>query len=103
MLSFRGTRSLSTWIANLDLVLEDLDDELCLGCSAHRGFWKSWQTVEKNLTAEIDSALEARPGYSVTLTGHSYGAALATLGAVALRNAGYKIELVSGERVNLAR
>ncbi|KAL4805037.1 Alpha/Beta hydrolase protein [Aspergillus unguis] len=92
VLSFRGSRTFDTWIANLDFGLVAVDD-LCEGCEAHEGFWKSWQVVADSITSGIDSALETYPDYTVVFTGHSFGAALATLGAVQLRNAGYAIEL----------
>lgn len=93
-MSFRGSRTVDTWIANLDFGKDGVDD-LCSGCEVHGGFWKSWQVVADTLTSGVKSALETYPGFTVVFTGHSFGAALATLGAVQLRNAGYSIEHVS--------
>ncbi|KAL3476457.1 Alpha/Beta hydrolase protein [Aspergillus californicus] len=92
VLSFRGSRTLDTWIANLDFGLEAVDD-LCTGCEVHGGFWKSWEVVADSIASGIESALTTYPGYTVVFTGHSFGAALATLGAAELRKAGYTIEL----------
>ncbi|KAJ5831757.1 hypothetical protein N7474_000068 [Penicillium riverlandense] len=91
VLSFRGSRTLSTWIANLNFDLSN--STLCSGCEVHTGFWKSWDTVSAKLKSEIDSAMKKYPGYTLVLTGHSFGAALAVLGGTALRNAGYKPNL----------
>lgn len=94
VVSFRGSRTIDTWIANLDFGKDSLDD-LCSGCEVHGGFWKSWEVVADTVTSGIDSALETYPGFTVVFTGHSFGAALATLGAAQLRDAGYAIEHVS--------
>jgi hypothetical protein len=93
VLSFRGSRTLSTWIANLDFGLTD--SSLCSDCEVHGGFWKAWETVADDVTAKIKTALTTYSGYTLVLTGHSFGAAVATLGGTVLRNAGYKLELVS--------
>jgi triacylglycerol lipase len=93
VVSFRGSRTLDTWIANLDFGKDSID--LCSGCEVHGGFWRSWEVVAGDITSGIESALAAYPGYTVVFTGHSFGAAIATLGAAQLRNSGYAIELVS--------
>ncbi|RJE27479.1 Extracellular lipase [Aspergillus sclerotialis] len=92
IMAFRGSRSLSTWIANLDFATEDIGS-ICTGCEAHGGFWKSWEAVADSLVAQIKSAVDAHPQYTLVFTGHSFGGAMATLGATAMRNDGYKIEL----------
>ncbi|KAL4914460.1 Alpha/Beta hydrolase protein [Aspergillus aurantiobrunneus] len=92
VVSFRGSRTIDTWVANLDFGLEAVDD-LCSGCEVHGGFWKAWQVVADTLTTGIEDALTTYPDYTVVFTGHSFGGALATLGATQLRNAGYSIEL----------
>lgn len=92
-MAFRGSRSLSTWIANFDFGTEDVNS-ICPGCKAHGGFWKSWEGVADSLGAQIKSAVDAHPEYTLVFTGHSFGGAMATLGATAMRNDGYKIELV---------
>lgn len=92
VLAFRGSRSVQNWIANLDFGAEDID--ICDGCKAHSGFWKAWGSVEDALTAKIKSAVVEYPEYTLVFTGHSFGSAVATLGAASLRSNGYTIELV---------
>jgi triacylglycerol lipase len=55
----------------------------------------AWKAVSVALTAQVASAVSAYPSYTLVLTGHSLGGALAALGGTALRNAGYSLELVS--------
>lgn len=93
VLSFRGSSSVENWIADLDFIKTDVD--LCDGCEAHGGFWKSWESVAGQVTAHINSALSTYPGYTLVITGHSLGAAVATLAGTVLRNAGHSLELVS--------
>ncbi|KAE8344748.1 hypothetical protein BDV24DRAFT_171310 [Aspergillus arachidicola] len=92
VLSFRGTRSIETWAANVQLGKEDVD-ELCDGCEVHTGFWKSWESVA---TATLDGArkaLQAYPGFKLAVTGHSFGGAVGTLAATVLRNSGSEVAL----------
>ncbi|OJJ44000.1 hypothetical protein ASPZODRAFT_18775 [Penicilliopsis zonata CBS 506.65] len=92
VVSFRGSRTLSTWLA--DLVFDQVNaSSICVGCEVHSGFWGSWQTVASDVTAQVESAVARYPGFSVVFTGHSFGAAVATLGAAVLRHSGHKIEL----------
>ncbi|KAJ5146541.1 Lipase class 3 [Penicillium bovifimosum] len=88
VVSFRGSRTLSTWLANINFDLTDASS-LCPGCEAHDGFLQSWETVADDLTAKIAAAQATYSGYTLVLTGHSFGAAVAALGGTALRNAGY--------------
>ncbi|RMJ23986.1 Extracellular lipase [Aspergillus sp. HF37] len=92
VVAFRGTTSADTWIANLNFAADDIDS-VCSGCEAHGGFWQAWGSVADTLTAEIESAAKEYPDYTLVFTGHSFGGAMATLGATVLRNAGHTIEL----------
>ena len=94
VLSFRGSSNLENWIANLDVLKTSLPN-FCDGCEAHSGFWNAWETVADELTAQIDGAIIDYPSYQLVFTGHSLGAALATLAGTALRTIGYELELVS--------
>lgn len=94
VISFRGSRTISNWIANLEFDLTDASD-LCAGCEAHSGFLAAWETVAADITSQIHSAMQTYSGHKLVLTGHSLGAALAALGGTALRNAGYELDLVS--------
>ncbi|KKK19637.1 hypothetical protein P175DRAFT_0434816 [Aspergillus ochraceoroseus IBT 24754] len=91
VVSFRGSSDLSNWIADLDISLTD--SSLCSGCKIHSGFWKAWETVATTITAKVEAAVSSYSGYTLVFTGHSYGAALAAVGATVLREAGYTIDL----------
>ncbi|KAL1984371.1 hypothetical protein VTN96DRAFT_9232 [Rasamsonia emersonii] len=92
VLSFRGSETLENWIADLEADLVDAS-AICSGCEAHDGFLSSWNSVASTLTSKISSAVNEHPSYKLVFTGHSLGAALATLGAVSLRESGYNIDL----------
>lgn len=92
MVLFRGSRTFENWIANIDFPLESVD--LCSGCKAHNGFWEAWQAVADELSGKLTAAIKEYSEYKVIFTGHSFGGAMATLGATALRNDGVDIDLV---------
>jgi predicted lipase len=98
VLSFRGSRTLENWIDDL-AVLPTSISNICSGCDAHLGFWESWQSVSDTITPHINTAVAQYPSYNLVITGHSLGAALATIAATALRVAGHKIDLVSTAHV----
>lgn len=94
VVSFRGTRTLTTWIANINFGFTDASS-ICSGCEAHSGFLESWEVVADGLTSKIEAAQTIYPGYTLVVTGHSFGGALAALGGTILRNAGYEPNVVS--------
>ena len=94
VLSFRGSRSISNWITNLDFGSKNASS-LCDGCEAHGGFFDSWNSVSDQLSSQLSSAASENPDYKIVVTGHSLGAALATLAAVDLRNNGTELDLVT--------
>jgi alpha-beta hydrolase superfamily lysophospholipase len=93
VLSFRGSRTLSNWIADISTAL--IPSSLCRGCEVHQGSLDDFQTVASTLKTQIDSAQKAYPGYALVVTGHSLGGALAMLCGTDLHNQGYTIALVS--------
>lgn len=93
IVSFRGSRTLDSWITNLNLDATATD--ICSGCTAHRGFWNSWVDARDRVVAAVKQASTTYPTYQITVTGHSLGGAIATLAAAQLRNSGYTVALYS--------
>lgn len=75
--AFRGSESVQNWIDNLDVVLTPYP--LCSGCNVHKGFYEAEQSSIAVIIKEVKSLKSKYPSYPVILTGHSLGAALATL------------------------
>jgi len=74
ILAFRGT-------ANLHDGLVDLSCTPCdfLNGKAHSGFVTSAVKLASKLKPIVDNTLESHPGYKLVLTGHSLGAAMASM------------------------
>ncbi|KAI9738707.1 MAG: hypothetical protein M1834_008212 [Cirrosporium novae-zelandiae] len=91
VVAFRGSSSIRNWITDLTFGLTDTD--LCDDCQAHSGFWDSWESARGDILSSIESAIDDYSGYTLVVTGHSLGGAIATLAAAELRNAGYTAAL----------
>jgi hypothetical protein len=59
--------------------------DLVDGCKVHGGFFTAWKEVASAVQSAVTSARQANPSYAVVSTGHSLGAAVATLAAAYLR------------------
>lgn len=86
VVSFRGSESIQNWISNLDAILTDYPP--CSGCRVHKGFYRAEQSSVNAVISEVKTLKQKYPSYSVVVTGHSLGAALATLVSVDLKAAG---------------
>jgi len=84
--SFRGSESIQNWLDNLDVILTSYP--LCSGCEVHKGFYSAEQDSIANVLNVVKSLKAQFPTYSVIVTGHSLGAALATLTILDLQKAG---------------
>jgi predicted lipase len=80
--TFRGSESIQNWISNLDAILTSYP--LCNGCEVHKGFYTAEQAVFPAVLSQVNALTAKYPSYSVIVTGHSLGAALATLTAMDL-------------------
>ena len=74
---FRGSESLSDWYYDLYVIKKQIKDDVWV----HGGFYKQLHDndVYKNIVQNIKTQLETHPDYTIYITGHSLGAALATL------------------------
>ncbi|KAH0544741.1 hypothetical protein FGG08_001108 [Glutinoglossum americanum] len=91
VVSFRGSVSANNWI--IDFLVDLVDTGLCSGCKAHTGFWISWAAARNQVLNAITTGMNLYPGYQLVVTGHSLGAAIATLAAAELRNSGHTVAL----------
>lgn len=84
--SFRGSESVQNWIDNLNAILTNYP--LCSNCEVHKGFYGAEQSSINNIISQVKSLKTKYPTYKVLVTGHSLGAALATLTSLDLLAAG---------------
>ena len=91
VLSVRGTNNLRNFLT--DAVFPTSSCSLVSGCEVHDGFAESWNELSSWAGATVSASLSSYPGYSLTVTGHSLGAAVATLGGAYLRAAGQQLAL----------
>ena len=82
VVSFRGSENIQNWITNLSFIRKDYPN--CAGCSVHQGFYQAEQGVLPQITAELSKLNAKYSSYKIIVTGHSLGAALATLTALDL-------------------
>jgi predicted lipase len=85
---YRGSTSIADWANNVDVILTDYNK--CSKCEVHKGFYKAQQSVIKDVTSWTRTLMAKFPSYSVVVTGHSLGAAMATLTALDFLSDGIK-------------
>eukprot|EP00164_Ancoracysta_twista_P004661 GFYU01006300.1.p1 GENE.GFYU01006300.1~~GFYU01006300.1.p1 ORF type:complete len:337 (+),score=56.03 GFYU01006300.1:84-1094(+) len=82
IVAFRGSTVLKNWIYDGMFVREGLRwglERLCPECGAHEGFLKSYDAMRAQTLTALRTANSRHPGVPVYFTGHSLGAAEATL------------------------
>ncbi|KAI0124204.1 Alpha/Beta hydrolase protein [Xylariales sp. AK1849] len=89
--SFRGTHSIRNWIT--DFVFTQSPCNITALCLLHDGFYDAWLEVADDVTTAVATAAAAHPDYAIVFTGHSLGAAVATVAAAYVRNDGHAIDI----------
>jgi alpha-beta hydrolase superfamily lysophospholipase len=69
-------------------------NNICAGCLGHSGFYRAWQDVRTGVSEAVGVAVGLDRATKVVVTGHSLGAAVASIAAVDLRNQGFNVDLV---------
>ncbi|CBZ29304.1 putative lipase [Leishmania mexicana MHOM/GT/2001/U1103] len=84
VVAFRGTYNTANWLQNLDFIFMTYPHPDCGKCKVHRGFYTAYASLRTQMIQDV-LLLHARyPLYTLFVTGHSLGGAIAMLAAVDL-------------------
>jgi predicted lipase len=91
IVSFSGTDPLSikNWIDDLNFFQTDYPN--CSGCRVHEGFFNTFNSVFDVVKDLVKSNFAAHPTASLSVTGHSLGAAMAAHCTAELAHLGYNV------------
>lgn len=81
MAAFKGSKDALNWITNIRFTTTPYFD-VGLKVQVHHGFYEAYNDVSQKFRDEVSSLMSQHPTARVLVTGHSLGAALATLCAV---------------------
>jgi len=89
----RGSSSIMNWLDDFEVKLVPYDSFPECNCNVHNGFYKSALGVSDKMITTVKSLQTQYPGYSVVVTGHSYGASCGQLLAMELVKKGINVKL----------
>lgn len=81
---FRGSSSFSNWLDDAEVIQVPYNTFPECNCKVHSGFYKSAKNIYSQVQSSIEDMTDMYPSYKITVTGHSYGAAVAQLVAMEL-------------------
>ena len=84
VVAYRGTHNTQNWVEDADSVLVDYP-AAPHGAKVHEGFYLDYVALSSQTIEAVRKHITLNPGASLTVTGHSLGAALATLAALDIK------------------
>ena len=102
VVAFAGTDPLviKNWIDDIDTVKIPFKGYSpgapvnCSACSVHRGFYRTYMSVQTQVAGAVAQFRERYPNASLIVTGHSLGAAIAQHAALDLQGGGESIQFL---------
>ena len=93
IVSFSGTdpASIRNWIDDIDFLKTEYPYCSDSGCKVHEGFYRTYTSVDESVKSILSGFVSAHPTASISVTGHSLGAAMAAFGIAELTYDGYKL------------
>jgi hypothetical protein len=88
---FRGSYSIRNFIADLEIDL--VNTLICGSCQVHDGFNQAWLQRQSDIVGAVNAARVAHPSYGLVFTGHSLGAAVATIAGAYFRSIGQHCDI----------
>ena len=89
----RGSSSVMNWLDDFEVMQVSYTTFPECNCKVHYGFYRSALGVSNKAVSVVKSLQKLYPGYTVTVTGHSYGAACAQLIGMELVKNGVSVKI----------